>query len=548
VESSDGTNGSIESAADSSSQLRQYLRVLWFRKWSIGLVTGLVVVSALAFSSQQPRLYRSTAQVLVNQEVLLTQPGALRPNIVTEQQVMASDAVAIIAGQKLHETSSPADLLSGLSVQAVQNTEILIITYASPDPAVAQRRAQAFADGYLDFRHQQILGDQGGSATTLQASINDLTQQLDQTSAKLGVSVDPAQKAILDSQANVLVSRLAALQQRLSDLTSGDVTAGRVISPASQAYLSRTGRLKNLALALVLGALFAVGIAFLRDHLDDRLRGEEDLAAHAQAPVLGVIPRIRSGRGRKGRFACPLVTNGGPESSAVEAFRMLRTSLMVAISEHDVKTIQVTSAGPGEGKTVVTANLAVALARTGMRVMLVSADLHNPTLPLFFKRSGSTSLQAHIMAGELTPAGMWLPETLGPRDQQPGGREFSRPTTLDHWPGDNPESFFLESMKKLLAEWRESAEIVLIDTPPLLSVADSSSLARLTDGVLLVGDATQTKSTAMNRARRQLDRVNAVVIGAVLNRFGPDTSHPYPVPSLPEPTRNQGATSPIKRA
>jgi len=103
-------------------------------------------------------------------------------------------------------------------------------------------------------------------------------------------------------------------------------------------------------------------------------------------------------------------------------------------------------------------------------------------------------------------------------------------------------------MKKLLAEWRESAEIVFIDTPPLLSVADSSSLARLTDGVLLVGDATQTKSSAVSRARRQLDRVNAVVIGAVLNRFGQDTSHPYPVPLLPEPTRNQGATSPIKRA
>lgn len=542
-----------------ASELREYLHVLLSRKLSILLVAGASVAAALSYSARQPPMYASTARVLVNQIVLFSQVGAFKPNIDTERQVVDSEAVASLAAAELEGNPDPDELLSGLSVGGVPETEILNIRYAHPDPQEPQRRAQAFASAYLEFRRQQMLQDQSGSVETIEASIQDLNSKLDTVNARIATTSDPLERTTLDSQANVLISRVAFLQQRLSDATSNEVSIGRVVTTASPAGLVPPNHVGNGLVALFVGLVAGVGVAFLRERLDDRLRGRDDLAALADAPVLAVIPVVRQWQGRHPSS----VTEMAPGSPAFESFRTLRANLLFAAGQEKVKTVMVTSAGRGEGKTALTANLGIVLAAAGKKVVLVSADLRRPRLDRFFGIDTGTG-RAEVLAGPVNHLGVWEPNRqldlvgvgtgrmlsdqaavlVGPAhgslpasEAQDGAPRSSRrrwwrpraagegvgraePGAVVRRPSMTGEEIWgSDEMKERLLRWRDVADIVLIDTPAVLPIADASSLAPFTDAVLLVADASRTSRESVRRAREQLDQVGTFVVGAVLNRF-----------------------------
>lgn len=536
-----------------ASELREYLHVLRSRKLSILLVAGASVAVALFYSAQQSAVYSSSARVLVNQIVLFSQVGAFKPNIDTERLVVDSEAVASLAAAQLDDHPDPAELLGGLSVGGVPETEILNIRYSHFDEREPQRRAQAFATAYLEFRRQQMLQDQAGSVETLEASIQDLNSKLDGVNSRIAATSDPLERTTLDSQANVLITRVAFLQQRLSDVTSNEVSVGRVVSAATPATLTPANHVWNGLVALFVGLVAGIGAAFLRERLDDRLRGRDDLAALADAPVLAAIPPVRRWRGRR-PF---LVTHMGPGSPMVESFRTLRANLLFAAGQEKVKIVMVTSARPGEGKTTVTANLGIVLAAAGKRVVLVSADLRNPRLERFFGINIGTG-QLEVLAGPVNHLGVWEPirepalvaGTAGrtPHDQldrpevpdifatlgvgsapasaedrgrwpSPRRRQAGRSVEAQPLPVTGEEIWGSDQMRERLQRWRDSADIVLIDTPAILAVADASSLAPMTDAVLLVADGSRTSRESVRRAREQLDQVGAFVVGAVLNRF-----------------------------
>ncbi len=192
-------------------------------------------------------------------------------------------------------------------------------------------------------------------------------------------------------------------------------------------------------------------------------------------------------------------------SPAAEAFRALRTTIRFQAEEHAQKAVLVTSAGPQEGKSLVCANLAVALAQMGLRVALLDANLRTPSLHTAFDVTQQPGLADYLSSGD------------GPHFQEDCGAAGLKLLTAGNIPEHAPELLASQRMADLIAKLASRNDHVLIDTPSLLMAADAASLARWVDGVLLVVRANRTKREHIRRAKAMLAQIDAHLLGVVFN-------------------------------
>lgn len=318
-----------------------------------------------------------------------------------------------------------------------------------------------------------------------------------------------------------LVEGLTSEYQKARMAEAVEVGQVEIVDFASRPYRPEPGlRLLKLAAGLLFGLLVGVGAAFLRERTNVAIRRRGELEGEMRVPVLSIIPRMytpeetestsrlsgvlrRSPREADGRD-----TVAGPTSLAdAEAYRVLRTNLhWSAEGVESPKTLVVTSAMTREGKSMVSANLALAFALEGRRTLLVDCDLRRAKLHRVFGVPRSPGL-AHILAGHITPSAAIRNTFLRGLHFLPAGRLNSLASDL----------LGVVRTRKILDELSECFDIVIIDTPPVLSVADAAILAAEAGGVLLVVRAGETNREAVNQTLRQLDVVGARVLGAVLN-------------------------------
>jgi len=406
-------------------------------------------------------------------------------------------------------------LLRNLAVSVETNTEILTFAYTDPSPVVAQRLADDFAGAYLQYRRKETLNDLLAVSDSVQQRIQELNGELAKITQQIASTPDETKRATLQSQATAIAGQVGVLQQELADLTPPDrLRVGQVVSPADlPEEPASPNHIVNGLLGLTLGLALGVGLAFLRERLDDRLRGRDDLEVAAEAPVLASIPRVPSWKRKE---SAVLVTFAEPKSAAAEAYRTLRTSVLFAMGQSNAKVLMVTSPHAGDGKTTTTANLATVLGQAGKRVVLVSADLRKPRVHQFFGLETKTGL-TNVLAGEVSP---W---------------QAVRPTHIENLqvlaagpiPGNPAELLGSDAMGNLLSALAETSDIVIVDAAPVLAVSDALAMVTLTDGVLLVADAEETHRGAVQHARRQLHQVDARIIGAVFNNFDPERAAAY---------------------
>jgi tyrosine-protein kinase Etk/Wzc len=283
----------------------------------------------------------------------------------------------------------------------------------------------------------------------------------------------------------------------------------------------------KLALGLAVGLMLGLVLAYLLEALNTSVRRPEDLEAVLHVPGLAVIPRISggsgNGRGRlrgllgAGKGAKPAagspMSGGQTFSIGIEAFRNLRTSLIWSDGGEALKTLVVTSAAPGEGKTLTAANLAVTLAYDGLRVLLVDCDIRRPRVHGLFHLPRAPGLM-ELLTTSAGPGGSRLPAI---RETAVVGLSVLPCGAL---PSNAANLLSGTRMRVLLQELREQFDIIVLDTPPVLATADAGIVASLTDGVLLVVRAGTTDRNAAQRACQQLANVGAHVIGTVLNDPG----------------------------
>lgn len=496
--------------------LRDYLRVVRARKWGIVSMVLLVVGSALAFSSLQTPRYRSEARVLFEADPAVP---VYALDVATQVEVVASDPIAELVREELDLDIEASALLSGLDVAMVPETRVLIVSYVSTDPELAQRAASSFASNYIAYGREQALQRTAIEQEAAQTRIDEAAAQLADLERRLTEADrarDETLQNTLETERNALVARLGVLQQRLADIAADPSTVfeARVIEEARlPGDPFAPSHFRNGVLALFLGLALGVGLAFLRERLEDRLRDRGDIERALEVPVLATTPRYRT---PKSGSAVPIAL-AQPGGGVAEVYRSLRTNLQFIIAQQGIKSILLTSAAAGEGKTVTTANLGVVLAQAGQRVILVSADLRRPTLEATFGMfSEAEGLSTWLASSEPEPWATIRDPGVANLRVIPSGPPPPNPAELLSSP----------KMRHLISTLEENCDLVLFDSPPVLAVADASVMGRHTGGAILVVDGNSTPRSAVARAKEELERTGGVLIGAVLNSVDPSKS-PY---------------------
>jgi capsular exopolysaccharide synthesis family protein len=202
----------------------------------------------------------------------------------------------------------------------------------------------------------------------------------------------------------------------------------------------------------------------------------------------------------------PLITQTNSKSPISEAYRTLRTNLQFSMIDQELKTLMVTSAGPGEGKSTTAANLAVTYAQSGQRVLIVDCDLRKPTVHHTFFVSNRWGLSS-LIASQCE-----LKDVCHPTDVENLYIIPSGPI-----PPNPSEMLMSKKMSVLITEMREHFDMIILDTPPALAVTDAQIIATKVDGCLLVVDSGKVKRDVILKAKSNLDHVNARILGVVLN-------------------------------
>ncbi len=287
----------------------------------------------------------------------------------------------------------------------------------------------------------------------------------------------------------------------------------RVVDPAERPRLPVTPNKRlNLLLALFGGGMFAFGLAFFFEYVDSRIKSPDEIRHHLDLPFLGLLPALNRKVLAQGY---PLVSNGVPPNFS-EAVRGIRTNVLFSTAQPGSRSIVVTSTGPGEGKSVVASNLATALAQADQRVLLIDADMRKPKAQEIFGMTQEPGL-SNVLVGNAkasesvrksSVAGLWV---------LPAGRTPPNPAEL----------VGSQRFRDFLVLLANHFDWVIIDSPPVMAVTDAALVAHSASGVLFVVGAEMTSRHAARRALDQLEQVQAMFVGAVLNRVDLDRNAYY---------------------
>jgi capsular exopolysaccharide synthesis family protein len=279
-------------------------------------------------------------------------------------------------------------------------------------------------------------------------------------------------------------------------------------------------RLTTVLAAMFLSTLFGAGLALFLEYLDDTIRTTEEVENYLQLPALAAIPTIDSMPKRRlllvgsseettNNGTSELLINNDPRSSLAEAYRQLRTSILLSTAGHAPKSLLITSSLPAEGKTTTAVNTAISLAQTGAKVLVIDADMRRPRLHSVFGISNAQGLST-ILSSEMTEKEIL--EVV----------QFDEDTKLNLLPSGpippNPaELIGSEQMSNLLNTLQNKFTHVVVDSPPIASFTDGVLIASMVDGVILVVHSGKSSRQIVRRARQFLQDVGAKIFGVVLN-------------------------------
>lgn len=527
-----------------ATDLRQYIAVIKTRKWTIVVVTAMAILLSLAMSSRQTPLYIASARLL-----LTPNPAAgYYPTAENETATIASVAVAELVVSELHLDTTPSALLGGLgTVQESDTSQLINITYTSPDPELARDVANGFASNYIEYRRRQTLESLQSERRTIEARLAIDRQNLAQVVEKIErarARGDLSRATALETERGFIITRIQLAQQQLDEIitTPANVGIGEITRPAVAPQTpSSPNHTSNGILGLLAGLAVGAAIAFLQERLDDRFRGRPDVERALETPVLATVPKFPHKRGRE------LSITIDPAGIVSEAYRNLRTGVQFIASQREIQSFLVTSPSAHEGKTSTVANLGIAISQIGHRIALVSGDLRRPQLEKYFHAESEVGLTNWLLGEEDVLEQIIL--------EHPDIPNLSL-ITSGRIPSNPAELLTSPRLPELRSRLEDSYDIILFDSPPVLPVADAVIIASTVGAAILIIDAASTRRSAAIHAKEQIERVGGLLVGTVLNAFDPSSTPYYYEPyyysryyaSNTEPDRSDGNNSMVDLA
>lgn len=489
-----------------ASPLRAYIMVLRRRKRVVLECVLIVPLIALLVSHFQTAKYQSSAEVLLNRtDIAQALTGIQDPAAAQAPERLAATQaelarVPTIAQRALNSVGVKAGsgyLLAESSVDAHPDADLLDFKVTDRDPVLARRLTTAYAREFTLYSAEL-------ERQSLKSALADITTRL-HTLEAAGQARSP------------LHSDLVQRRNQLTTLQALQTAPSAVVRDAGPAVKVSPRPLRNAVLALAVGLILGIGLAFLYDTLDPRVWSAGEAAASLGLPLLGRIPRLKKEH--------LLVVAEEPHSAGAQAFRMLATNLDFTNDGERARKILITSAVPGEGKSTTAANLAIALARRGHHVVVVDLDLQGPSLADYF------SLDGHVGLTDVALGNADLADAIAVAGTSGNGVRASSDLSSSGWresggslevvpagplPVEPGEFVTRPIVESIIDQLGTRADFVLVDTTPMLVSGDPAVLSTYVDSVMVVVRLDRIRQPTMNELNRSLAAIRCPKLGVVV--------------------------------
>lgn len=512
--------------------LRQLLRIgrRWW--WLLLILPLLGGGAAYGVSMRQQPLYSAPVTLLVSP---VQGTGGVDYNGVQGSQSLAETYRELVrtapvldpAVAKLHLPYNHSLLAKHVTAVTQPGTNLITISVSDPSPTRAAAIANAVATSFVDFIKQKTAQISGSSRTALDQQFAQTQQQIDQVGKQISTleSGAKANDPGIQAQLTGLRTTLAQLQQTYTQLqqtaqqidlniaaAQSQVTVATPAMAPETPYSPR--KMLSAMIGVFAGLLVAVGAVALLEYFDNTVKSSSvDMPGLAGGPILSTVANVpKLGHGPE-----QLVMLQHPRGQAAEAIRLLRTNIEFVGATRSFHALAITSPGPGEGKSTITANLGIAMAQAGISTVIIDADLRRPSQHRIFDVSndcGLSTLLARTEQSWQTCATRILGENL---TLLPSGPLPPNPSDL----------LSLEVLPQLIQEIAGSVDLVLIDTPPVLAVSDPLVIAKEVNSVILVAHSGHTRIDALRRAAETLQQGSIQILGLVLNQQSGRDGHAY---------------------
>lgn len=500
-------------------ELRQYLNILWKWLWLIVLAVVIAATASYLASRAATRLYQTKTTLLIGpgtQDLNLNSYDLYIGQMLAQNYAELATREPVLKGvvESLGLERDWISLVDQVTAAPVPNTNLIEVSVVDSNPQRAKVLADAIAqqlilqspsNNAIDPSQVAFVKDQ---IADLETKIKDAGEEIKRLQQELDATNSARQIQSLSSQIALLENKITGWQSTYSQLLLTQGGSSNTVSVLEEATtptwpISPNTRM-NVMLAAVLGLILAVGGALLVEYLDDTIKTPDDAMRTTNLPLLGAITRIDGEQ-----YPDKLIAATHPLSPTVEAYRVIRTNIQFSTVDHPARTLMVTSPSPSEGKSVMLANLAVVMAQSGLKTILVDTDLRRPVQHRIFGITNRNGLSNAVLEPD-------VPITERLQETSIEGLSLLSSGSL---PPNPAELLASERMSRIINELKEKADLVLFDSPPTLVVADAAILGSRMDGAILVNDSGNTRTAESRRAADELRRVRVNLLGVVLNRM-----------------------------
>jgi len=498
--------------------LRQLMRIVRRRAWIVILLMLVAGGTAYARSSRETPVYSASATMVVSAGVSTSDLSDYN-SIFQTQQLAQTYQRMVATGPVLSRVAATLGVDSvdaAVSASNITDTQFLVVTVTDTDPEWAVLVANTVVTEFQGYMEERAAGRAEAVKGGLNEQIESLSGRLEEIDAELNDlrSGDGADTPAVQQQIDDLTQERANVNQSLTNLTTNAVTidaqmmAGspqiEMVNPASAAAKISPNPRSSLTLGLFVGLMLGVGVVALLEFLDNTVKPEQNLQQITGAPVLATVSALN----RMSPGGAQVFTIAQPQSGATEAMRLLRTNLEFASASEGIGSLTVTSPNPAEGKSTIAANMGVVMAQSGRTVVVIDADLRKPTQHRIFgvpNEQGLTTLLTH-------PEQPWKSVAL--KVALPGLQLIS----CGPIPPNPSDLLSSQRFAQLVERVKRDVDLVIIDSPPMLSASDALAVARHTDGVVLVCRSHKTRLDAMRHVAHSVHQGGIRLIGLVVNR------------------------------